>query len=363
LLRAFAGVEPFGGIEIPLRGPKPTQIGDDFAAVRDWVAQLNAGGQKERRYTLTWRAVGGRSIGRNQLPVRALVTSLDQAWSLVGVHSEVARFAEILDLVDGHPAVRAWVCEHPHRALALHDDVPALVAAHTWLDAHRGSRMYLRQISAPGVDTKFAEKHRGVLAATLGVPTTSSGFLAGLGLRAKPEFVRLRPSASLVAAGSGLPVGLTELSVRADEVAELAIAPRGALVIENEITYLSVDVPPDGVVIWGKGFDVDRVGRLPWLAGAEVRYWGDLDTHGFAILDRLRVWLPEVRSVLMDSDTLLAHRDRWGSEDRPTRATLTRLTREERDLYEDLVSDRLGDRVRLEQERIDWTRVAQRIGE
>ena len=85
-----------------------------------------------------------------------------------------------------------------------------------------------------------------------------------------------------------------------------------------------------------------------------VHYWGDLDTHGFAILDRLRAWLPQTTSFLMDRDTLLAHRERWGSEPSPTAAALTRLTDAEQATYEDLVGDRYADRVRLEQERIDW---------
>lgn len=370
LLRALAGAVAFDGIEVPLRGPKPSEIGDDVAAVRDWVAQLDAGRRDDRRYTLVWQGVGGRRIGRNQVPVRAAVRTLDQAWALLGVRPEVARFEEVLALVAGHPAMRGWVCDHPYRALALHDDMPRLVSAYTWLDGHRGSGLYLRQINARGVDTKFAEQHRGVLAAMLGVSSSANGFLAGLGLRAKPQFVRVRPAPSLVAAvavddsvgsPSGPPTALSELAVRTEDVAGLAIDPRRALVIENEITYLSVDVPTDGVVIWGKGFDVDRVGRLPWLAGAEVDYWGDVDTHGFAILDRLRAWLPDVRSVLMDRATLLAHRDRWVVEERPTHAALTRLTRDERDLYSDLVSDRFGDRVRLEQERIDWSWATQRL--
>ena len=46
---------------------------------------------------------------------------------------------------------------------------------------------YLREVSAPRVDTKFAEWHRGVLAGILGVSASASGFLADLGLRAKPE--------------------------------------------------------------------------------------------------------------------------------------------------------------------------------
>lgn len=133
------------------------------------------------------------------------------------------------------------------------------------------------------------------------------------------------------------------------------------MIIENEISYLSAKVPDEGVVMWGKGFEVDSVGRLPWLDGTDVVYWGDIDTHGFAILDRLRAWLPATRSVLMDRATLLAHRDRWVNEDRPATSALTRLTPDEHDLYRELVEDSLGDRVRLEQERIDWVWADQRL--
>lgn len=356
LLRSHATGVSLEPIEVPLRGPKASEIGEDLGSVRDWIANLDAGRRDDRRYSLQWQSVGGRHIGRNELPTRAVVSSLTQAWALLGVREPVQRYDEILAVVEGHPAVRAWVVDHPHRALELHHAMPELVAAHAWLDSHRHSNRYLREISAPGVDTKFAEKHRAVLAAMLGVPSTASGFLTALGLRSKAELVRIRPSSSL-----GVPSPLTELAVRATEIAELAIEPRTAVVIENEITYLSVDIPTDGVVIWGKGFDVDKVGRLPWLSDADIIYWGDIDTHGFAILDRLRAWLPQTRSVLMDRRTLLAHRDRWVREDRPATSSLTRLTTDELDLYADLVGDALGERVRLEQERIDWRWVQDRL--
>lgn len=355
LLRSYALDESFPVIDIPLSGPKPSEIGDDIGAVREWIARLDAGRHGDRRYALTWQAIGGRRIGRNNVPARAVVTSFDQGWSLLGVHDEVRRFDEILGLVGGRPAMVSWVLAYPHHALELHDDMPTLVAAYAWLDAHRGSGLYLRQISAPGVDTKFAERHRAVLAAMLGVPSGTVGFLSALGLRSKPEFVRLRPGPTL-----GLPAPISELALRASEVARLAIRPSTAIVVENEITYLSVEVPQDGVVIWGKGFEVDRIGRLPWLVAVEVTYWGDIDTHGFAILDRLRAWLPQTKSVLMDRDTLVTHRDRWVREERPTNAVLTRLTPAELDLYTELISDALAERLRLEQERIDWSWVQSR---
>jgi hypothetical protein len=349
LLRALATNAPFETIDIPLKGPLPSEIGDDLAAVRSWVALLDAGRRDDSRYSLKWHTIGGRHIGRNDIPARAVVSSFDQAWALLGVREAVRRFDELLTIADPHPSVRSWVIAHPHRTLERHDEWTEVVAAYEWLDAHRDSGRYLREISAPGVDTKFAEKHRVMLAGMLNVPSTAGGFTSGLGLRSKPEFVRLRPAPTL-----GLPAAITELAMRAEELAELAIEPRAAVVIENEITYLSVDVPTDGVVIWGKGFEVDRVGRLPWLVDADVTYWGDIDTHGFAILDRLRAWLPQTESAIMDRATLVAHRDRWVREDRPTKAALTRLTAVELDLYADLVTDALGAKVRLEQERVDW---------
>ena len=357
LLRAYANGDPFDPIAVPLRGPKPSEIGDDIAVARDWVAALDDGRRDDGRYSLQWQSIGGRQIGRNRLPVRAVVSSIEQAWALMGVGSLVRRFDELLALAHQHPRVREWVVDHPHRALSLAPEMSQLIAAYVWLDSHRQSNRYLREISAPGVDTKFAERHRSVLAAMLGVSSTASGFLAGLGLRSKPGLVRLRPSPSLGFPGPTL----TELAVRSDELAQLTVDPRVAVIVENEISYLSIDVPEDGVVIWGKGFEVDRVARLRWLTEADIMYWGDIDTHGFAILDRLRVWLPRARSVLMDRETLLAHRDRWVTEDRPAKSALTRLTPDEQDLYSELVGDGFGERVRLEQERIDWNWVEQRL--
>ena len=54
----------------------------------------------------------------------------------------------------------------------------------------------------------------------------------------------------------------------------------------------------------------------------------------------------------MDEPTLTAHLDHVGSEESPTAVPLEHLTPEERRLYCDLVEDRFGRSVRLEQERI-----------
>lgn len=356
LLRAFAVDRPFPIVDVRLRGPRTGEIGEQLGDVQTWIDALEHGSQSGKRFDLTYAAVGGRLVGRNRLPARAVIRSYDQAWALLGVLPLVRRYESVVATTRAIPPVHRWVCDQPFKALE-HAEWPQLLAAYEWLDAARGSGRRLRQVDAPGVDTKFVERHRSVLAALLGVPGSASGFARALGLATAPESVRLRFDEGF----AGMPECLSEGVFLRSELARLPVSVQTALIIENEATYLSVDVPAQGVVVWGKGFEVDRAGSLPWLRDADVVYWGDLDTHGFAILDRLRAWLPQTRSILMDRETLLRHRARWVVEKSPTRARLSRLDRDELALYDDLVSDRLGDRVRLEQERVDWLWAADRL--
>jgi hypothetical protein len=96
-----------------------------------------------------------------------------------------------------------------------------------------------------------------------------------------------------------------------------------------------------------------------------VHYWGDLDSHGFAILDQLRAHLPHAQALLMDAATLHAHRAQWVPEPAPALRQLTRLSAPEAALCQSLITGDfaahvalvptrwpLGQAIRLEQERL-----------
>src|SRR5690606_13300583 len=123
---------------------------------------------------------------------------------------------------------------------------------------------------------------------------------------------------------------------------------------ENRINGLAFPDVPRSLVVFGLGYGLDRLADIDWLHHVDVWYWGDIDTHGFGILNRLRAGLPHARSFLMDRETLEAHRDLWVTEpaDKRYDGEPTRLTEDEYALFSDLRHDRLGERVRLEQERI-----------
>jgi hypothetical protein len=357
LLSGLAAGKPFPEFDLPVRGPRPAEIGEALAEVRAWIAELDAGSRDGRHYDVVRAPIGGRHFGRNDVPARARVVSYEQAWRLLGVMGQVATYRRVLELSSDLPIVREWVLANPLRTLHTADEWVPLLAAYRWLIQSRGSGRYLREITAPGVDTKFVERNRELLARLLCVDRSAAAFIADLGLRAKPLTVRLR----FDPAALGMPAPLSEGTFRVEELATLPASVRTAVIIENETTFLTVPIPDGGIVVWGKGFEVDRVGSLPSLRDAVVHYWGDLDTYGFAILDKLRAWLPGTRSFLMDRETLLVHHERWVVERSPTSARLARLDRSEADLYNDLVADRLGEAVRLEQERVDWAWASSRL--
>ena len=106
-------------------------------------------------------------------------------------------------------------------------------------------------------------------------------------------------------------------------------------------------------MIFGSGYGWSALATASWLRQRVIHYWGDIDTHGFAILDQLRAEFPHAQSFLMDQETLLAHRAQWITEPQATQRDLLRLNEHERRLYDDLRWRRLREEpLRLEQERI-----------
>jgi hypothetical protein len=150
--------------------------------------------------------------------------------------------------------------------------------------------------------------------------------------------------------------GLSDLALPHDQFAALDLPVCRVFITENRTNGLAFPDVPGAMVVFGLGYGLDRLSETKWLRGCEVYYWGDIDTHGFGILDRLRATLPHARSFLMDRVTLDAHRPLWGQEPAENRflSEAPRLTVAEQALFDELRFDRLGERVRLEQERVGF---------
>lgn len=368
LPRAYLKGEPFPRVEVPLRGPTATELAQDLTGVGRWRTALLEASANGAAFSLQHRAVGGRSVGRNELPSRAVVEQYEQAWRLLGVARQARALDEALaETRELLPQAEPWVLREPLRVIGVSADWQRILRATRWV-AERGAGRYLREIDLDGIDTKFIETNLSVIAALLDavMPTgrissersRTRQFAERYGLQSVPDLVRIRCDAGFL----GLPSAVSELALRPEEAARLQVAVQQVLIVENLVTYAAVPIPAEGVVIWGAGFSAGRLGRMPWMRSApSVAYAGDLDSHGFAILSLVRSQLPHTRSMLMDRSTLLQHRDRWGRDPKPTRARLDHLLDDEQQLYQELVEDVHAPSLRLEQERLDWDWVLDRL--
>ncbi len=368
LLLALMGDDALFPRRLTLKWPDSRQLSESFADVRGWIAQLSG---SAKHYRIVWRTLNHRVLGVNEIPAEVWIDSIDDALAFIGRRRDAERFADLVRLTrETKPELIPWLRKRPLRTLELAGSWPKLLLIVGWLQMHPRPHIYLRQIDLPGVHSKFIEAHRGVLGELfdLALPQEridpaaagTSGFCRRYGFRDKPLRVRFRildPELALLPMDADQDIALTEAAF-----AGLNLAVETVFITENEINFLAFPPVSRSMVIFGAGYGFENLAAAHWLHERKLYYWGDIDTHGFAILNQLRRFFPEAVSLLMDKETLLTHRTLWGVEPSPETVELTRLTGEEMALYDDLRSGSLGERVRLEQERIGFDYLVAALG-
>ncbi len=347
--------------KLALRRPGARALLDRFDEVRAWIKDLEAGARSATGsgYDIVWTEIQHRQLGRNRVPSALIVPTRQDALAFIGKLRQAARFDAFASAtMERFPALREWITKKPLVVLEHASDWERVLAVLEWFSHHPRPGVYLRQIDVRGVDTKFIETHRGLFIDLLdrvlppeAIDTSARRrFEPRYGLLSKPVMVRLR-----LLDETRRISGLSDITTPVRELASIELPVRRVFVTENELNGLVFPQLPDSAVVFGLGYALDPLAEIPWLARKEIHYWGDIDTHGFAILDRLRGMFPTARSLMMDRETLLEHRALWVEESDRHLGPLRRLTPTEASLYEDLASDRLGPRIRLEQERISFS--------
>ena len=343
--------------------PGSAELTGRTQAVRDWLAEL----RRLPQVRFVWREFTHRVLGDSSLPDEAWLDTPQAACALIGKTQELQRFEALLQTTQALDAAMAaqlspWLAKRALVALALGDDWMRVLSVVSWLRANPRPGIYLRQVDLPGVDSKFIEAHRGVLTELLDLYlepqaidnhfTGLTGFCRRYGFKDKPLRIRLRVlDAALAVQGLGADQDLT---LTQNDFAQLALPIQRVFITENEVNFLAFPGAAGSIVIFGAGYGFDVLAGAHWLHHCAVFYWGDIDTHGFAILDQLRAHLPHTQSLLMDQATLLAHRTQWGTEPQPVLRDLPRLTSEESSVFNTLRDNRWQTQLRLEQERVSF---------
>ena len=355
LIRSWAAEEePTASLTIGLAPPNERAVLADYPAAVDWAA--------------TWRGIDGvewatrrwASVGTQQVPVRLMLVGVDAIIAFAGMGKRWSGLRTRLDRV--RRALKSEVACDPTDLSAVlagqaatierldAADVERLIGVLDWLDQNPTTGRRIRELPIRGVDTKWLGAHRGLVTKL----HSSRPDSALLDFTANPRMITVRFLDRSLA-----PAGLRHLALPVEDLARLPVRPRAVLMCENLETLLTLPEFADTIAVHGAGYGLSSwAGEVPWFRSARLVYWGDLDSHGFAILSELRSVMP-AESVLMDSTTLEAFRDLWVPEPKPARGVLLRL-----DVAESETLNRLrasGD-PRLEQERIPWSTVTSALG-
>lgn len=169
---------------------------------------------------------------------------------------------------------------------------PDLLKVCRYLQKNPRPGIYAREAPAQ-ISTKFIEENKEILdlllqQVFLALPSRRNGesFEDRYGFRSDEPCVRfkvlnkdLRISLGLIASDIAVPVS---------EARDFSWNGISVIIIENKMTFLSLPELPNTLSIWGGGGAARLLASLTWLQNCRVIYWGDIDTHGFHIVSRLR---------------------------------------------------------------------------
>jgi hypothetical protein len=320
-----------GVYTVPLDPPAASAIADRTNDIAAWLSRWRQWAKLHPDVTLRTRMV------RTKFGTQPIHTHLDipDVPALADLNADTAahwRCARArwdqLRVHQSGQAVRPWLA----RIVDLDDyDFTTLVAAVAWFQAHPSSGLTVRSVPVPGMHTKWLARHRSMVLACLGSPTTPSDStdasestgdadpvdipvdeLDALGLRPLPREVGIVLADPALRTVVG---GLRQISSPVNEFADLQLHPDAVLIIENKEPALAWSDTTGLVIIHSLGNHLDVLNRLPWIPHDRCWYWGDLDRHGFTLLSRARTMLPQLVSILMAPGDIETYRPLGVEED------------------------------------------------
>jgi hypothetical protein len=348
---------------LPLGSFSAKELLSEFTQVQQTINLLRQDSQKHG-YLIQNKAINHRLLGEQKIPAAIEFTEEALFLRYLGKVQEFSQFKILVaQTLQQFPVLQDWLIRYPFKIMNFADNWSKLLSVCDYFVQHPRPDCYLRQLEISGVDTKFIEKHISILselfeqilpetARDLTVTGLSNhGFERRYGLRYELPQVRLRILDKDLAI-----CGLTDLTLTLNEFNQLDLPIITVFITENKMNGLAFPDFPQAIVVFGLGYAVDLLAEARCLQTANIYYWGDLDTHGFAILSRMRGYYPTTQALLMDQKTLLAFEHLWGQEPENTAVTheLINLTDNEQQLFQWLKQQPAHNKIRLEQERISY---------
>mgnify|MGYP001488432312 CR=1 FL=1 len=344
---------------------------ESFTEVQRWVSELNASSKDTLGYgfTVEFSQVNHRKLGRQNLPSDIRFDTPDDIARFIGKQKEFEEFLKVLRFSEAHnSAISDWMKSSPMKVLPHMQDWDKVLRVCDYLLANPKPGIYLRQLTLPGIDTKFFETKRAILSEVLTqclpkdayddcvTGLSRAGFERRYGFLYDEPIVRFRILDDAILSDSDY----RDISVMATDFARKPIpGVETVFITENKVNGLAFPMVKGGIVVFGLGYGIGELAEAEWLKEQRVVYWGDIDTHGYGILSMLRGKLPHVESILMSSKDIDQNIDLAVQEPGDTRRTdsLANLTDAELTAYQRLLPGGDCEGIRIEQERVPYVQL------
>jgi hypothetical protein len=287
-------------------------------------------------------------IGRQQVPEKITIETIEDFLKYISKEKEYARFSSNLNLITAElPILVEWIKSNPLR-LIEHDTWRDTLKVCQYFIENPQPNLYIRQLPIE-VHTKYIQANKQLMQSLLeflipkSINYSENRFELRFNLKYAEPLIRIRfldQETSPLSEVSDMSLPLSEFSV-------FKCICKNVLVTENIMNFLALPSLPQTVAIWsGGGFSVSYLKDIGWLKDKQFYYWGDIDAHGFQILNQFRTYFPNTVTLMMDEKTLKCFKPAEGEP--CTNQNLPMLTTEEHNLYQYLRENNL----RLEQEKI-----------
>jgi hypothetical protein len=373
-LKSMLSKETFFPLLIPAGMVSSKQMMENFSIIQDNIEKLRAQDKKSlgAGYEILYTEINHRKLGNQLLPRQICIQTKQDFLFLIKKQKAFTLFEKGFNLLMASlPDLYPFLAQNPMMVLKYYDVLFDLILVCKFFIDNPNPLKYLRELDIPGVDTKFIENHKQVLKPMLDiilpshavnkkfVKISNHGFEKRFNLKYDMPLIRFR----LLDSNLINDFRLQDISTTIEEFSCLALPIEKVFITENKINGLSFPMKPDSMVIFGLGYGIQALKHSSWLASKQIFYWGDIDTHGFAILSMMRQYFSNTQSFLMDRTTFFGFEKLWVKESKNQRSTgrLAHLTCDEQRLYQDLVDNTHGEMIRLEQERISYEYVKKHV--
>ncbi|MCK0514013.1 DUF2220 family protein [Anaerobiospirillum sp. NML120448] len=242
-------------------------------------------------------------------------------------------------------------------------DFERMVAVSKWFCSHRDHMCLTRQIPIRGVDTHWFEVHSPLLLDFLRDYLELNPYrkdLLQLGVVPPPALVRIVIFDDELKSKVG---GMKFFACSLEEMPSLNLRPDRVVFMDNIATAVALPAIKGTIAIITPLNHIRDVCQIEWVSHSQCQYLGSIDLRSFAILHNLRLYLPNIESILMDEQTLLSNQDLWTSNDTyQAECAPIALNQSETHLYRCLLDGVYGNKIRLELERLPLALIATALG-